>query len=163
MIDQVVGDPENLLKPENISGKLILGKAQLWPKLWVKNWGLYANLNIFSRVMSTEEMSKMMEGKSCGSSEGDYLSWGESEWSLVGDVIRENVEEEDLCRGESKMHIFDQNVEKSLDCQRLCFNQHKKGRMPPVDSRDGFEQLVAKQKEIQTVNPEQTWWVGVSG
>ena len=57
MIEEVVEAPENLLKPENLSGKLILGKAQLWPKLWVKNWGLYANLNIFSKVMSIEQRS----------------------------------------------------------------------------------------------------------
>ena len=163
MIEEVVEAPENLLKPENLSGKLILGKAQLWPKLWVKNWGLYANLNIFSKVMSIDQMSEMMGGKKCGSSSGDYLAWGESEWSFLGGVTRANVEEEDLCRGESKIHIFDQNVEKNIDCQRLCFNQHKKGRMAPIETKNTFEQLVAKQKEIQKVNPEQTWWVSVSG
>ena len=163
MIEEVVAAPENLLKPENLSGKLILGKAQLWPKLWVKNWGLYANLNIFSKVMSIEQITEIMSGENCGSSSGDYLSWGESEWSLLGGVTQSDVEEEDLCRGESKIHVFDQNVAKTRDCQRLCFNQHKRGRMASVESVDAFEQLVGKQNEIQAVKPEQTWWVGVSG
>ena len=35
--------------------------------------------------------------------------------------------------------------------------------MAPIETKDTFEQLVAKQKEIQKVNPEQTWWVSVSG
>ena len=163
MIEEVVAAPENLLKPENLSGKLILGKAQLWPKLWVKNWGLYANLNIFSKVMSIDQMSEIMSGENCGSSSGDYLSWGDSEWSLLGGVTQSDVEEEDLCRGESNIHVFDQNVAKTRDCQRLCYNQHKRGRMASVESVDAFEQLVGKQNEIQAVKPEQTWWVGVSG
>ena len=150
-------------KPSNLSGKLLIGKAHLWPSFWVKSWGLFANLNIFSDSMSVEQMADMMSSKNCGSSEGDYLAWGSSKWDLFGSVTNSSITLEDLCRTESKVHVFDQNVEKAIDCQRLCFNQHKKGRMSSVETREAFDQLVDKQNEIQALSPEQTWWVSVSG
>ena len=164
LIDKVfTAAAENLSKPNNLFGKLLLGKAHLWPSLWVKNWGLFANLNIFSDLMSVEQMADMMSSKNCGSAEGDYLAWGSSKWDLFGSVTNSSITPEDLCRTESKIHVFDQNVESQIGCHRLCFNQHKKGRISSVDTREAYDQLVDKQNEIQAVSPEQTWWVSVSG
>ena len=58
-------------KPKSLEGKLLLFKSYL--SVWYQSRGITTNLNIFSSMMSVEEMvSRTTRGEDC-SSPGDYI------------------------------------------------------------------------------------------
>ena len=58
-------------KPKSLEGKLFIFKS--YRSFWYQNRGIISNLNIFSSMMSVEDMvTRTAGGKEC-SSPGDYI------------------------------------------------------------------------------------------
>ena len=67
-------------RPKDLSKKLILG-ARSNSGVWLAPSSKVTNLNIFSSALSIEKMKRMTGDESC-LVEGDYLAWGDMEWTL---------------------------------------------------------------------------------
>ena len=84
--------------PKDLSGKILLGTHK-YSKIWLTRSNKVTNLNIFSSLMSIERMVRMATGgeEECGE-EGDYLAWRDTQWTLLGDAVAEEVERGEACQ-----------------------------------------------------------------
>ena len=96
-------------KPKSLEGKILVFKEYL-AGFWAQQRGKFTNMNIFTSMMSFEDMILRTTGdRNCASS-GDYLSWDEMEWSESGDVSSGTLDTEELCQRYSLMLNFNPNL-----------------------------------------------------
>ena len=135
------------LKPTSLSGKLLLGKTQIDPNIWLQNRMLVTNLNVYSTRLSVDEMKMITFGEDCGLAEGDILAWESSGWRLEGAASWISVGKEELCEKEETILFFDQNLWRMSDCQQLCPKLHEKGQMPSIQTEEMLETVVFEMKK----------------
>ena len=105
--------------------------------------------------MSEEGMVARTSGKDCGKQDGDYLSWKNSSWSLLGSAKWTDVAIEDLCRTVSSIQLFTINaISSPQDCKLLCLKLHGKGMMASVKTANLFEKLVDRMGTISSSTME---------
>ena len=68
-----------------------------WIAGWTANSNKVTNLNIFTSILTVEKMEKMTSGRAGCVEDGDYLAWQDTEWSLHGEAVMEEVEKEQPC------------------------------------------------------------------
>ena len=83
--------------PGSLEGKIIVFK-QYFSGFWIQHRGKFTNMNIFSSMISLEDMVMRTKGEADCTGAGDYLSWEEMEWSVSGDVDSGPMYTEDLCK-----------------------------------------------------------------
>ena len=109
-------------KPTDLTGKLVLG---VWQSYATKKWELrgnqVANLNIFSTALSIGEMKQHTVGGKCPP-EGDYLAWGQMEWTLRGQAVIKTVDEKDLCMGDPFLNLYPARYPTMESCRHFCQN-----------------------------------------
>ena len=137
------------LRPSRLPGKVLLGKVQIDPNIWIQNRMLVTNLNVFFGLLSVSRMRMITFGEDCGKADlGDFLAWERGEeWRLHGGARWREVGKEELCEKEEMIQFFDQNLGKMLDCKELCPKLHEKGQMPSITTKQKLETLVSKMKE----------------
>ena len=84
-------------KPQSLAGKLLMFKSYK-ARFWEQNRGKFSNMNIFSSMMSLEDMMMRTSGYSDCTAPGDYLSWADMEWSVSGNVASGVVVDMELCQ-----------------------------------------------------------------
>ena len=84
-------------KPQSLAGKLLVFKG--YNIAWAQYRGKFTNMNIFSSMISLEDMMMRTSGVAddC-TGPGDYLSWADMEWSVSGDVTSGVMIQEELCQ-----------------------------------------------------------------
>ena len=83
--------------PESLEGKIIVFK-QYFSGFWIQHRGKFTNMNIFSSIISLEDMMMRTSGEGDCTGAGDYLSWQEMEWTVSGDVTSGTLNNEKLCQ-----------------------------------------------------------------
>ena len=84
-------------KPQSLAGKILMFKSYS-ARFWTQNRGKFSNMNIFSSMMSLEDMMMRTSGYADCTGPGDYISWADMEWSVSGDVASGVVVQEELCQ-----------------------------------------------------------------
>ena len=134
IVDAQLSKPEGAFCPESLFEKVVLFKGFGSPGVWHQVKGRVANLNIYSSLMRLEDMEKRTAGELCAKQDGDYLSWSNSSWELSGSAKWTEVEEEDLCRKDSRIQLFKtERLADINDCKRLCPKLHEQGKMTPFN------------------------------
>ena len=78
--------------PKSLDGRFILDD----PRLTRFNY-MVGNLQVFTGILSNEEMISITAGKDCGR-DGDYLAWRDMAWDVKGQINGwVNVTMEELC------------------------------------------------------------------
>ena len=107
--------PDGDNKPTDLSGRIVLGAwydnhTGMWTS-WLSN--RVTNLNVFSTVLSIEEMQKMTKDENCGS-EGDYLAWRDMQWSLKDKYgiarIESMVDAAEVCKSHPPINYYGAGV-----------------------------------------------------
>ena len=96
-------------KPKSLEGKILVFKEYL-AGFWAQQRGKFTNMNIFTSMMSLEDMMLRTTGEADCTEPGDYLSWDEMEWSESGDVSSGTLDTEELCQRYSLMLNFNPNL-----------------------------------------------------
>ena len=125
-------------KPKSLAGKLLIGPNK-WIAGWTANSNKVTNLNIFTSILTVEKMEKMTSGRAGCVEDGDYLAWQDTEWSLHGEAVMEEVEKEQPCVEEEWVRFFDAGFLQMEDCMRHC--QKLGGRAPSVLSKEDWTSL----------------------
>ena len=87
-----------ILGPQNrTQGRCVVFKG--YNIAWAQYRGKFTNMNIFSSMISLEDMMMRTSGVAddC-TGPGDYLSWADMEWSVSGDVTSGVMIQEELCQ-----------------------------------------------------------------
>ena len=84
-------------KPQSLAGKLLVFKGYA-TRFWTQYSGKFTNMNIFSSMISLEDMMMRTSGYGDCTAPGDYLSWADMEWSVSGNVASGVVVKEELCQ-----------------------------------------------------------------
>ena len=84
-------------KPQSLAGKILMFKSYS-ARFWTQNRGKFSNMNIFSSMMSLEDMVMRTSGVGDCTGPGDYLGWADIEWNVSGDVASGVVVQEELCQ-----------------------------------------------------------------
>ena len=90
----------------SLADNLVIGNLWIGGKLWYTSRGKVANLNIYSGLLTMEAMIEKTSGSGCGMSDGDYLSWSQSQWRLEGAAAWTSLSVPELCKKESSMVVF---------------------------------------------------------
>ena len=117
--------PKGAQPPTNLTEKLLVFKIYN-AGIWYQSKNKVANLNVFSKKMTFSEMESRTAGNDCGKADGDYLDWESAEWILRGKASLGEVTVEDLCRKESKLHVFTASIDTLDRCKDTC------GKIPHV-------------------------------
>merc|ERR1712218_293213 len=112
---------ESKSKPKDLSKKLVLGARSYGGRIWVAPTHKVTNLNIFSSSLTVEEMKTMTGEEGC-MKEGDYLAWQDMEWILHGQARIETVDQEELCRGEPYVDLYNTKFPGMDACMQHCEN-----------------------------------------
>ena len=146
--------PEGLVCLKALKGNLVLQKIFNNRGIWTQSKGTVTNLNVFSGLMTTEEMVvRTSSGEGCGKQDGDYLSWSNSSWSLQGAAKWTEVSKEDLCKKYFDIQTFTtQVVQRPDDCKVLCSKFHKKGRISSIQTPKLFEKLGDHMRNVADVS-----------
>ena len=83
-------------KPQSLAGKLLVFKGYNFA--WTQYRGKFTNMNIFSSMISLEDMMMRTSGVGDCTGPGDYLGWADIEWNVSGDVASGVVVQEELCQ-----------------------------------------------------------------
>ena len=142
----VLSQDQKISRPSSLFGKLVLGKTQIDPNVWIQNRMHVTNLNVYSGVLTTSRMKMITFGEECGKAEGDVLAWTRSEWRLGGVATWRDVEGP-LCEKEEQILFFDKNLPKMTDCRELCPKLQEEGRMPSIATEEKLEKVVSKMRE----------------
>ena len=142
--------------PADLSGKLLLGVQNQGPGVWTTYSNKVTLLNIFSYTASIKEMQKMtVKGKEMCSSQGDYLSWEDMQWTLKGHATKETWASETICGVKPSVNIMS-----SIDFAGIegCANHCDKlnSRMPSIVTFEEWETL-------KTFLQRNLWETGLSG
>ena len=107
-------------RPTNLTGRVLLGTYK-HATGWTSPGTLVTNLNIFSSVLPLERMVRMTSGggEECGE-EGDYLAWGEAQWTLHGEAAMEEVESMEPCEEEQRLNYYSAKFSKMEACMLHC-------------------------------------------
>ena len=145
--------------PTSLVGNLVLMKAFLASGIWMQARGRVTNVNVFSGLMSQDQMVSRTSGEECGKQDGDLLSWKDSSWSLRGnDTKWMDVSVEDLCLEFSSIQLFTTSgVKEPDDCKYLCQRMHKDGRMASVETTDLFTKLKERVRSIPNTASDVMW------
>ena len=146
MENLVLSQDKKISRPSSLFGKLVLGKTQIDPNVWIQNRMRITNLNVYSGVLTTSRMKMITFGEECGKAEGDVLAWRRSEWRLEGVATWRDVEGP-LCEKEEQILFFDKNLPKMTDCRELCPKLQEEGRMPSIATEEKLEKVVFKMRE----------------
>ena len=113
--------------PKSLDGRLILDDTQL-----TRHNYMVGNVQVFTGILSNEEMISITAGKDCGR-DGDYLAWKDMVWDVKGKVNGwVNVTKEELCA--SKTFRFVNTQASSFDYHKDFCNNIDESRIPaPVD------------------------------
>ena len=158
-VDQLK-DIEN--KPTDLSGRIVLGAwydnhTGMWTS-WLSN--RVTNLNVFSTVLSVEEMQKMTEDENCGS-EGDYLAWRDMQWSLKDRYgiarIESMVDAAEVCKSHPPISYYGTGVSWE-SCMRFC--QKLESRSPSLVNLEEVETLRRDLKGLGVTNEV---WLALHG
>ena len=84
-------------KPQSLAGKLLVFKGYA-TRFWTQYRGKFTNMNIFSSMISLEDMMMRTSGVGDCTGPGDYLGWADIEWNVSGDVASGVVVQEELCQ-----------------------------------------------------------------
>ena len=86
-------------------------------------------------MLEPEEMKEITQGPLCAS-EGDYLSWKNSNWSIFGKVLTESIAVDELCgKAELFTYLFPAKFPEHAGCMEFCLKL-KQSRSPPVENED---------------------------
>ena len=125
-------------QPKNLSNKLVLG-ARSNGASWRASTQRVTNLNIFSSTLSKEKMKTMTRGGDC-MEKGDYLAWGDMEWTLHGQARKETTEKEKIYEEEPLVDIYNTPFPDGMDsCMRHC--QKVGSRVPSVVTYEDWNKL----------------------
>ena len=95
---KVIGEMINSTNvPTDLTGRLVFGAVEYAAGSWMMISNKVANVNVFSSALNVEEMQKRTQGGECAS-EGDYLSWGDMQWTLHGKAVLEMERGEEPCK-----------------------------------------------------------------
>ena len=131
--------------PKSLINNLVLGK--IWATFWRSLRGQATNLNVYQGQLSEEKMVENTDGAGCGRSDGDYLSWSGSQWSLEGQANWTSIAVPDLCQKESDIVVFTEKIPNAFACMDLC-PKLQRGRGAPVRTQVEVTRLHRKLEEI---------------
>ena len=107
-------------RPRDLSKKIVLS-ARSVGGVWLAPSHKVTNLNIFSSLLSIDEMKSVTGGGSC-IDEGDYLAWGDMEWILHGQARIETVNQEEPCKNEPFVNLYYTPFPGMSNCMHHCEN-----------------------------------------
>ena len=118
---------------------------------WGQNQGNVTNVNVFSGLMSENEMVSRTSGDDCGKQDGDVVSWTNSTWSLQGAAKwTEEVSVKDLCVQWNPIQwLTTSRAKKPEHCKFLC--QNLNGRMTSVETPDHYETFRVRARELNPI------------
>ena len=80
-------------------------------------------------------------GPGC-SSPGDYLSWDDMAWNIAGDVVTDDVSEDELCRVKGKRRVFFNRVEPHWqNCMDRC-DKYRGARAVSFEDQETLDDVV---------------------
>ena len=134
-ISEAVKRPKS--KPRDLGKRLLLGSRSI-DGVWFASSHKVTNVNIFSSPLSFVKMKSMTEGSYCAE-EGDYLAWGDMEWTLHGKASLEIVDHEEPCKQQPYVNLYYTSYPSMEACMHHC---EKLGtRFPPVTSFQDWAKL----------------------
>ena len=150
--------------PPVFEGNLLLGAAQWQYDLTntetSQSEASVTNLNIFNGALKTSSLIELTSNGLC-SAEGDYLSWSNANWSLIGKV--ETLVDADFCNQESFPHLyFLGHFHLWKDCMSLCPRLQGGGRVPFVANVSHSNQLIQQFRNLSAEyarNPKDPHWL----
>ena len=148
-------------QPKSLVGKINIFKTvQLG--YWYQSRGILSNMNIYGTQLSITDMVLVTNGRKCGD-EGDYLSWGNMEWNISGNVQQGVVSQEELCQIDlSSMVMLTDVFPIWEDCMSFC-RKLRQARSPMMRTYAQFESLL-QWLDDKTLNPEtKEFYPGVLG
>ena len=119
--------------PTDFSGKTLLGVIHA-PRGWFEMSHKTSSMNIFSSALSIEKMRAITKAKGCGE-EGDYLAWSESKWTLHGEAV-EIEDQDELCQEKSNFGFYSASFPEMSTCMQHC--EKLKSRSPSVVTMDDW-------------------------
>ena len=109
-------------KPGSLQDKLVLGKTVKAGNVSFQSGTKYANVNVYSKMLSISEMKAITNGSKCGE-DGDYLAWSTSEWNVEGEKSKVvQVDKKQLCPStDSKVFIHGFGIREEAEnfCTKL--------------------------------------------
>ena len=116
--------------PKNLTGNLILGAGK-FASGWFSIGNKVTGLNIFSSILSLDEMVKMThESRNHCNNKGSYLQWANMQWTLHGKAKLVNVPAMEPCKEESLIKVYYTKFTKMTDCMHHC--QKLGGQSPTI-------------------------------
>ena len=113
-------------KPVNLNG-MVLGTQQQNNDRQMFN--SYTSVNIFSRFLIDKEMSEITSCKD--DSNGDYLAWNETKWTLSGaSAFAKNISSDIVCQPRNGTSILFPAEETWPTAEETC--RKMKGKLPCI-------------------------------
>ena len=126
-------------RPTDLTGKIVVGVYQdpLSSQWWTIRNQVLANMNIFSRALTINEMIENTKAEHCNV-EGDYLAWQDMQWNLHGEAAIESVNLVETCREHPFVNLYVHFSSQPADvfpmnmksCMHFCENI--RSRVPPM-------------------------------
>ena len=100
------------------------------------------NLNIFSSSLPLKTMEDLTsgEGATCMSWEGDFLGWGDMQWTLHGNATNKSLQVNEVCEKRDSMILFRWNFKTLSQCMQYC-DQKVSGRVKTVSNSSRLEDV----------------------
>ena len=121
VVDEVVEyfRDSSKVRPKSLTGKITVFKY--WePGFAYQTRGILSNMNVFGSLLTIQDMVLITDSKDCAR-EGDYLAWGDMEWTITGSVDQETVDKElELCYRWSSIVLFTDWFLQWEECMMFC-------------------------------------------
>ena len=119
---KVIGEMINSTNvPTDLTGRLVFGAVEYAAGSWMMISNKVANVNVFSSALDVEEMQKRTQGGECAG-EGDYLSWGDMQWTLHGKAVLEIERGEEPCKEKPLVDLYTIPMAGMELCMQFCEN-----------------------------------------
>ena len=150
--------------PPVFEGNLLLGVTQWQYDMTntetTQSEASVTNLKIFKSALMTSALIELTSDGFC-SEEGDYLSWANATWSLIGKV--EKSVDVDFCTRETSPHLYLLGqFHLWKDCMSLCPRLHEAGRVPFVANVSHSRQIIHQFRNLSADyawKPNDPYWL----
>ena len=117
----------------------------------------FTNLQVYSSSMSIDQMvAWTTSGASCGSMDGDYLSWNNMNWTLTGGAKVQSIFRGEYCYPDQDTHVFPPAAEFISEAVQLCDKLN--GRMPSVLTEEEYKDFKTKMDFAMYSRVDDMWF-----
>ena len=118
----------------------------------------FTNLQVYSSLHPIEQMvAWTTSGVSCGSMDGDYLSWNNMNWSLTGGANVQTIFQGEYCYPQDQeMHIYPYCAEFIHEATQLCDKLN--GKMPSLLTEEEYKDFTTKIDFTVYNRLDETWY-----